>query len=146
MLEQLLTHLHNWFRVRDGVDGKYPGTYTVESGSITLPFLRTGQYFRVVGSIFNDGLHQYGQDGLIDETFTGSIWALAIPKAVIDLAKEIDGWQKKYGDAVTSPYTSESFSGYSYTKSGGANESGSAGGWQDAFRGRLNPWRKIRED
>lgn len=140
MLEQLLTYLHNWFQV-----GIYPGTYTIEDGEIALPFLQNGQYFRIVGSIFNDGLHQYGPEMKVlqDETFTGSVWALAVPRAVVELADEIATWQKKFGDAAASPYASESFGGYSYTKSGGANENGGAGGWDAAFRSRLNQWRKV---
>ncbi len=141
MLEQILTHLHNWFQT----DIRH-GTYTIQDGGITLPFLRSGQYFRIMGSVFNDGLHRYGPDMelLEDETFDGSIWALAIPKGVVELSGEIAEWQEKYGAVTASPYTSESFAGYSYSKSGGA-EAGSTGGWQGAFRGRLNPYRKIRE-
>lgn len=149
MLEQVLKEIHNWFRVRDSMGGIYPGTYTVENGSIALPFLRDGQYFRIMGSVFSDGLHRYGPDMevLEDETFDGTIWALAVPKAVVELAGEIEAWQKKYGDITASPYSSESFGGYSYTKGGGANvaaETGS-GGWQAAFRARLDPYRKLRE-
>ena len=142
VLEQILTHIHNWFQI-----GIYPGTYTIQGGGITLPFLRDGQYFRIMGSVFNDGLHRYGPDMelLEDETFDGSIWALAIPKAVIDLAGEIAAWQEKYGAVVDSPYTSESFGGYSYSKASGAGNSTSSGGWQAAFRARLTPYRKLRE-
>lgn len=156
MLEQLLKYLKNWFRVRNGVDGKYPATYTIESGGITLPFLQNEQYFRIIGSVFNDGLYIYGEtlkdgDGkaveLTDETFDGAIWALAVPKAVVELAKNITAWQDKYGDAIASPYTSESFGGYAYTKaSGGSLDGVGISGWQDAFRGELSAWRKIRED
>ena len=53
MLEQVLRHLNNWFLVEIR-----EGTFTVENGSITLPFLLTNQYFRICGSVFNDGLHQ----------------------------------------------------------------------------------------
>lgn len=153
MLEQLLKYLKNWFKVRDDVNGIYADTYTVESGSIVLPFLLNGQYFRIVGSIFNDGLYIYGdtiKDGdgndaeLKDETFDGSIWALAVPKAVVELSKEIAEWQEKYGSTVASPYSSESFGGYSYTKSASAD--GTAGGWESAFGTKLSQWRKIRED
>lgn len=147
MLEQVLMEIHNWFRVRDNVDGIHHGTYTIEDGGIALPFLRDGQYFRIVGSLFNDGLHRYGPDmeALEDETFDGAIWALAIPKAVIDLAGEISAWRDKYGAVVESPYTSESFGGYSYSKASGAGDSTGSGGWQAAFRARLNPYRKLRE-
>ena len=139
MLEQVLRHLNNWFLVEI-----HEGTFTVENGSITLPFLLTNQYFRICGSVFNDGLHQYPAADLTDETFTGSVWALAVPKIVIDLSVEIEAWQEKNGEAVASPYQSESFGGYSYTKRSAGNDSGSLNGWQDAFRGRLNDWRKLK--
>ena len=142
MLEQILTHIHNWFQV-----GIYPGTYTIQNGGITLPFLRDGQYFRICGSVFNDGLHCYGpaMEMLQDETFDGAVWALAVPKAVVELAGEVAAWLEKYGAVIDSPYTSESFSGYSYSKSSGAGDSAGSGGWQAAFRARLNPYRKLRE-
>lgn len=54
MLEQILRHLNNWFVV-----DVQPGDYSVEKGSITRPLSRPGQYFRIIGSVFNDGLHQY---------------------------------------------------------------------------------------
>lgn len=141
MLEQLLMCLNNWFLLPDGV---HAGTYSVEQGGITLPFLRDGQYFRIVGSVFNDGLHQYPAVDLTDETFTGSVWALAVPKAVIDLSVEIEAWQEKNGEAVASPYQSESFGGYSYTKRSAGSDGSTLNGWQDAFRGRLNDWRKLK--
>lgn len=147
MLEQILMELHNWFRVRDGANGIHPGTYAIEDGRIALPFLRHGQYFRIMGSVFNDGLHRYGPDmeALTDETFDGTIWALAVPWAVVELAGEIEAWREKYGAVMDSPYTSESFGGYSYTKASGAGDSTGSGGWQAAFRARLNPYRKLRE-
>ena len=139
MLEQVLMNIRNWFTVDGGI---YSGTFTIEDGGITLPFLANGQYFRICGSVFNDGLHQYNVLDLVDETFTGTIWALAIPKAVIDLSKEIEKWQEKNGEAVASPYSSESFGGYSYSKATDA-ETGGAVTWQSAFKKQLSAWRKI---
>lgn len=155
MLEQLLKYLKNWFKVRNDVDGVYSATYTIESGGITLPFLQNGQYFRIMGSVFNDGLYIYGDDikdgdgnvmTLHDETFYGTVWALAVPKAVVELSKEIETWQTKYADTVNSPYTSESFGGYSYTKAGAGESGAGVSSWQDVFRSKMNKWRKIRED
>ena len=139
MLEQVLMHLNNWFLVPGGI---HEGTYTIEDGGIALPFLANGQYFRICGSVFNDGLHQYPASDLKAETFEGTVWALAIPQAVIELAAEIEAWQKKNGDASVSPYQSESFGGYQYSK---ATDSASGGAvtWQTAFRSRLNAWRKL---
>lgn len=139
MLEQVLQHLNNWFLVEI-----HEGTFAVENGSIALPFLLTNQYFRIVGSVFNDGLHQYPATDLTDETFTGMVWALAVPKAVVVLAEDIAAWEEKNGEAAASPYQSESFGGYSYTKRSAGNDSGTLNGWQDAFRGRLNDWRKLK--
>jgi len=139
MLELVLRHLNNWFLV-----DIHRGVFTVENGSITLPFLQNNQYFRVCGSVFNDGLHQYPAVDLTDETFTGTVWALAVPKAVVTLSEDIAAWEKKNGEAVASPYQSESFGGYSYTKRSAGNDSGTLNGWQDAFRGRLNDWRKLK--
>lgn len=149
MLEQVLKEIHNWFQV-----DVIPGKYTIQDGGITLPFLRDGQYFRIMGSVFNDGLHRYGpeMEVLQDETFDGAVWALAIPKAVLDVVveteKEAADWKAKYGEIAQSPYTSESFGGYSYTKSSGgdADESkADAAWWVKQCARRLNAYRKLRE-
>ena len=139
MLEQVLMHLKNWFLVPGGI---HEGTYTIEDGGIALPFLANGQYFRICGSVFNDGLHQYPASDLKAETFDGTVWALAVPQSVIELSTEIEAWQKKNGDASVSPYQSESFGGYSYSK---ATDSATGGAitWQSAFRSSLNAWRKL---
>lgn len=141
MLEQILEHLHNYFVVPNGV---HEGVFTITDGKVELPFLQKGQYFRICGSVFNDGLHQY-TDGLAlhlaDETFDGTVWALAIPKSVLDLAAEIEAWEEK--NAAETPFVSESFGGYSYSRATNAN--GQPAGWQDVFRARLNPYRKLRE-
>lgn len=136
MLEQLLMHLHNWF-----VKDIYEDTFEIRGGALALPFVSNGQYYRIVGSLFNDGLHRYGDldDILTDEIFEGAVMALAIPKAVVGLADEIAEWCKR--NETASPYISESFAGYSYTRATG--KSGNAVTWQDAFANQLNAWRKI---
>lgn len=137
MLEQILMYLNNWFVVPDGI---HPGEYSIKDGSIALPFLVSGQYFRIVGSVLNDGLHKQGDADLQDEDFEGAIWALAVPPAVVALSEEIKAWADKN---QPSAYTSESFGGYSYSKAAGAN--GQPAGWQDVFAAQLAPYRKIRE-
>ena len=143
MLTELCQELKNWFERE-----KYFGTFTIESGEIAMPdgSLQDGQFFRVIGSVFNDGVHQYNEGELTDEVFKGAIWAMAVPPAVIELSERIDEWNSKYGDSVSSPYSSESFGGYSYTKAsagqGNAN-SGSSPTWQSTFANDINRWRKI---
>lgn len=132
MLETVLMYLNNWF-----VMGRYDDTYTIEDGGITLPFLVNGQYFRIVGSVFNDGVYQYPAE-LTDETFDGSVWALEIPKALLSTVDKITAWTAKNGE--NGPYTSESFGGYSYSKA--TNSKGLAVGWRDVFAAQLAPWKK----
>ena len=147
MLTELCQELRNWF-VRE----KHFGTFTIENGELSIlsDFLLENQYFRIVGSVFNDGVHKYPDDELVDETFAGSIWAMAVPPSVIALCDEIEAWQDKYGaidGQAMSPYSSESFGGYSYSKSSGGSSSGSGSGggvsWKSVFGDRLNRWRKI---
>ena len=49
MLTELCQELRNWFERK-----KFFGTFTIESGQIDLPdgSLQSGQYFRIVGSVF----------------------------------------------------------------------------------------------
>lgn len=137
MLEAVLQNLNNWFE-RD----RLAGGFRIEGGALELPdgFLLDGQYFRIKGSVFNDGLHQWPAVDLRDETFEGVVTALAVPKAVQELAEEIAQWQADNGKAAQSPLQSESFGGYAYTKASGANGPLT---WQDVFRSQLNRWRKL---
>lgn len=152
MLTELCQYLHNWFtRKPDGTEHpKYYGQFTVADGALQGIDLIDGQYFRIMGSLFNDGVHKAGdaQDTLTSETFEGAVWIMGIPPTVIQLATDIAGWQAAYGgidSAAMSPYNSESFGGYSYSKSGGGSSDGStgAGTWQAAFAKRLDVWKKI---
>lgn len=141
MLEELMRECRNYFLIPGGV---HPDTYTIKGGSIALPFLVEGQYFRIIGSTFNDGVYQYGTGGLTDETFDGAVWALAVPAAFISLVEDVEAWRDKYESAANSPFQSESFAGYSYTKSSAnSNSGGSVTGWRGVFASRLNKWRKL---
>ena len=150
MLTEICQYLKNWFnRKPDGSDyPKYFGDFTIENGEIIMPDFVEGQYFRIMGSLFNDGVHVFGSDVLRDETFNGAVWVMSVPPAVIQLAAEISDWQAKYGGAdsnAMSPFVSESFGGYSYSKSSAGVSGSSSGGtaWQDVYAKRLSPWRKI---
>lgn len=146
MLTELCQELRNWFDLN-----RYEGTFTISGGTLTADFLLDGQYYRVIGSVFNDGVHKYGdsEDVLEDEIFIGQVWALGIPKAVVKLSENIAAWREKYEDVnspAMSPYTSESFGGYSYSKSAGGSsgsQGSSSNGWQSAFANSLNRWRKL---
>lgn len=139
MLSEICAEIRNYFCSESD---KYSGKFTV-SGSMIEPldFLQDGQYFRIVGSVFNDGVWQYPASGLTDETFSGAVWAMRLPPSLVALADEIEAYQKSDA-AKPSPFASESFGGYSYTKptNGTGNTDNS---WQSVFASRLNKWRKI---
>ena len=132
MLYELCAEVRNWF-----VSETHNGTFTVKDGNMPLDFLQDGQYFRILGSVYNDGVYQYPAV-LTDEVFEGQIWAMRVPPAFIALSGEIDEYIAKNAE---SPYTSESFGDYSYTKATG--ESGAPLTWREAFASRLNAWRKL---
>lgn len=81
MLEQVLLSLRNWF-----VADKRTGRVRIEDGRLVPPAalgLKEGQYVRITGSTFNDGLHAWPYNRLTDEEFVGTVWALAIPQATL---------------------------------------------------------------
>ena len=135
MLTEVCQFLRNWF-IRE----MWVADFEIKYGQLTDIELKEGSYFRIKGSLYNDGIHQYPCD-LKDESFNGAVYLCAIPEAVVQLAQEIESWQTTYGKQAASPYQSESFATYSYSKGGG----GSAGdtSWQTVFASRLAPWRKI---
>ena len=141
MLTEICAELRNYFEVPNG---RHFGKFEISGGSIApLDFLQDGQYFRIVGSVFNDGVHQYPASDLTDEVFEGAVWAMAVPPTLIALAAEIKDWNNKYGELVNSPYASESFGGYQYSKAFGAESSGGVVKWETVFRKQLNRYRKI---
>lgn len=146
MLTEICQYLRNWF-VRE----KILGWFSIENGVLlasdgtALPLL-SGQYFRVIGSVFNDGVHQNG-DPLTDEPeFKGSVWLMAVPPDFLALVSDIADWIENNSAALNSPYSSESFGNYSYSLRGSGSTNGTDSGgvsWQSQFSSRLAPWRKI---
>lgn len=145
MLEQVLGSIHNWF-VRD--------TFSVRECTITegaLPAsvsVPNGVWYRIQGSYLNDGMHLKGDqnEGLVDETFDGTITTHVIPKPLLAIVDEISSWQSKNGEIANGPYQSESFGGYSYSLKGSsstANGNVPTTGWEAVFAGRLRKWRKL---
>ena len=137
MLTEVCAEIRNYF-----VKDIHNGTFEIVGGKITpLVFIQENQYFRIVGSVFNDGVYKNTADlVLTDEIFSGSVWAMAVPPSVVALAEEI----KKYSEsdeAKPSAYNSESFGGYAYTKA--TDENGAPIGWKKVFASRLNKYRRI---
>lgn len=147
MINLVCAYIHNWFDADK--QGKpyvrWNDIFTIEEGGIDLPLLE-GQYFRIIGSKLNDGIYKYPTDELTDETFSGEIRECVVPRAVLKVVEDVEAWQEKNEAALSTPYQSESFGGYSYTKAGSTSGNGAVGNgcnWESVFGYRLTPWRKL---
>ena len=150
ILEQVLNHIHNWF-VYDEI---FVDDCAVEGGSLPASVsIPNGAWYRVQGSLFNDGLHQHPADDLVDETFSGTVTICAIPRVLLSIVDEIadyiDAMNESDASVRGAKFQSESFDGYTYTIKGDSRANSASGGvsgltgWQAAFRTDLNPWRKM---
>ena len=145
MLNEICEHLHNFFDTRDGefID-RTADTFTISSGLISplSSSLIAGQYIRIVGSLLNDGIYllpsNFTISTLVNETFTGAIFGLAIPRDLVTLDTEITAY---VAANPASGYVSESFGGWSGTRATGA--SGAPLSWKTVYGARLNRWRKV---
>lgn len=141
-IEDICRELNNWFDVKRAI-----GDFEITENGLTSFGLdvEVGQYYRIIGSIFNDGVYKVGEEAtFVPEKFSGAVWAMAVPPAVIALCGEIDAYAEKYADQINSPFQSESFGGYSYTKASGYSSGSNPSDWRSVFAGQLNKWRKIR--
>ena len=149
MLNAICENICNYF-----IQNEYEGQFEISGGMISLPLL-DGQRFLIQGSALNDGMYTFhdtgitddddtAEVGLKDETWAGTICALAVPPSVIALSAEINAWVAKYGESIETPYTSESVLGvYSYTKASGGSGAGGSVSWKDVFADQLKRWRKV---
>lgn len=148
MLTEICNYLKNWF---DYGQPKFYGKFIIENGHIRSVNdgdmgIIANQYFRIIGSVLNDGVYTL-ENTLDDEAFEGAVWLMAVPKDVRGIASEIQAWQNKFGGVDSqnmSPYQSESFGGYSYSKGGSSSTSSSSvPTWQSLYADRLARYKKI---
>lgn len=153
ILTDLCEELRNWFDV-----DRHFGEFTIENGTLQSDFLREDQCYRIVGSIFNDGVLCYKNEKLNwvlgtdnnsrfmfepithDEIFKGAVWELAFPNNFMVFYKTMCDWENDNRKIIDSPYTSESFGGYSYSLglSGGKGVT-----WKTHFADELQRWQKV---
>lgn len=145
-LSRICAALKNYFVQFD--QDVHAGVYTIDSHVVTPSnFLQNGQYFRVVGSVFNDGVYKFGDADsmglLVDETFSGAIWTMRVPRSFIDLVSDYDRLNAKIEELalVSTGFASESFDGYSYTLSSGAPAELLQ--WKSRLDSELNQYRRI---
>lgn len=146
MLTEICAEIKNYFAYRKD---RHVGKFTIAEGVIAGIEFPT-DYFAIFGSRHNNGVHQLSKPDLVDEEFEGAVWIMSPPAAFLALAEEIATWQQANGAAdspALSPFYSESFGGYSYTKSAGSTSSAgnsAAASWQAAYADRLKLYRKVR--
>lgn len=148
MLGEICAEIKNYFTFKDD---KHFGDFAIINGQIAPSFDFPTDYIRIVGSHLNDGVHKISDADLVDEPeFHGAIWIMSPPADFLALVSEVEAWQTKYGSVNSenmSPFQSESFGGYSYSK--GSTGSGASAGrssvptWQSTFASRLKIYRRI---
>lgn len=144
-LDMVLQSIHNHFEA-----SSFDVRGCSISGGVISADIPNGAWYRIDGSLLNDGMHKHPDTTLEDETFDGTITICRIPKPLLDVVEEVDAYLAASSDALAkvaaSPYASESFGGYSYSLRSdltGGGSGGGAGGWQSVFARRLRPWRKL---
>lgn len=146
MITEICLYLRNFFEMNQPM---YAGIFTIADGQLNIvEDIATGQYYRIRGSVFNDGVHQRGSETLTSEEFEGTVQLMAVPADFLDLVGDIEAWVDAYGGATAasnSPFQSENFAGvYSYSKGATDGKNGAAGPtWQSIFGARLRRYQKI---
>lgn len=164
-IESLCAEAHNYFETSKEIND-----YAIENGIISLPFLSENQFFRIVGSKFNDGIYIYSENFIIRD----ATWE--------DVLSDHPDWkalsEKDWGNIKHYALTDEEFHGgiwpmrmpraflslakevHEYNLSEASkpspyaseNISGhysytkgspSDNAWQNVFRSKLNRWRKV---
>ena len=140
MLADICSYLKNYF---SEPEDRHIGKFEVIDGALTpSDFLKDGQFFRIIGSTFNDGVYKNPCAGLKDEKFNGAVWAMRVPPALIALAEEIETYETEKNTKMSEEgwgmFSSQSFKGYSGTVRSDADLS-----WKKKFAPQLAPWRKM---
>ena len=104
------------------------------SANTTIP--GTGRYWEAVGE---------AEHSTVDETFSGAVAPLAIPREFLTLVREIETFQQNAGkNPNVGMIQSESFGGYAYSMATGPD--GLPATWKSVFTGRLNPYRRMFDE
>jgi len=144
MLTEICQYLHNYFDYeRHSGDISIVGHEVFCNGKQIE--IENGQYFALFRQRIPLGVFQKNE--LSDKSFTGSVWLMDVPKAIIDANTWAETWKANNmaaGSEANSVFQSESFGGYSYSK--GNNSKGKVGAsiFDNAqFAAMLAPYRKL---
>ncbi len=150
LMTEICSNIRNYFAPaskKDDLSYIHHGDYTIKDGTISgVDFLLPNQYFRITGSVFNDGVYRNTPDdmsGLENETFKGAVWEMAVPKSFINLCSEIQRFNAKVDELSLADkgFASESFGGYSYSLSSSAPAYMQS--WEKRIKSNLNNYRRL---
>ncbi len=141
-METLMAHLNNYF-YKTGERGEFE---LIDGRVNVCGRYSVGQYIKIEDSNGVDGVYKVKTiegntltlDEPLNEVFEGVIYGLAVPTSFVELVGRISEFKSKYQDT---PYTSESFGGYSYSKAQGRN--GKPVSWCDVFDNELRPYKRL---
>lgn len=145
-LTDLCRKTRNWFDKK-----RHFGIFDLDS---ELDFACEGQFYRLIGDVTADGQCLYVDyvctytDGNFKvygaETahgiLNGAIWEMSVPTDFLELYEKMTAWEEKNADILNSPFQSESFGGYSYSRASGKN--GSLTVW-DNFADEIARYQKL---
>ncbi|MGL5646712.1 MAG: hypothetical protein ACRDDY_02580 [Clostridium sp.] len=141
-MERILNHINNHFYLFfENADFEITSGYILVKGKYIV-----GQYIKIKGSLLNDGVYKVDRieenkvfiNGLVDESFNGTVFQLGIPRDLIKLEEEIKEFNT---NNKPTNVTSESFGGYSYSKATGSN--GVPLDWTRVFSNSLKPYKRM---
>ena len=144
-ITRMCTVLHNFFTDKSHI---FYNIYTIPDNILNNNFIKQGQYFRITGSVFNNGVYCNTPDDLKrlkNETFKGAIWGMDVPADFGSLCEEVERFNVKIAELSGNfrGYSSESWGGYSYNLPTSAPSY--MQDWQCKIRQAMNAYRKISE-
>ena len=127
------------------VKEKVSGTFELNPNVAPISLIEN-QYFRIVGSVMNDGVYRNDAESLatlVAEEFTGEIWSMAVPRDFLTLCEEIEAFNSKMNEIASKDngFTSENFDGYSYSRASSLSPAQQSE-W-DNLNKRLNTYRRV---
>lgn len=145
MLLDLMRETRNFF-----MRSAETGEYTAYGNTLSpAPGALPGQYIALTGSVINDGVYRARAGGAFEtedgedaqftqETFTGTVYLLAVPASFSALARKIDAWNEENGSGKE--VASESFGAYSVSYAQGAN---GPVRWQEKYAREIATYRRM---
>lgn len=136
---EVMREARNFFS-RDSAEGSFSINGHTIDYDVKSPFIA------ISGSRYHDGVWMVSAgcilfDDLPSEDFEGTVYSLDPPAGFLAICDEIAEYNQK---SPVGSLQSETLGNYSYTRSFAGD--GGVKPWEDAFRSRINRWRRMFPD